>query len=188
MNAKKSPPTQAPDSQVGHLTAAERGATLKHWIRKDRKLRISDFAQAADIHPATLARYFSGQTDIAGLAHEMANKLLIGMGISDSNAWELLDIPEVNQKSFRSFRPPPLGSGPDVYRTVHETLPEALFGETVLPAQTGIELEPENLTTGIQIIELLDGRFHAVQVQAMPQNVKRRLGRLVTAHFGARQA
>lgn len=184
MNAKKAPP----DADARTMTPAERGHTLKRWLKYVAKTRIGDFAQVTNIHPATLARYFSGVKDLATVEQEIAERLLTGMGISDEKAWALLAIPEAHRGSFRSFRPPPLGHGPDVFRTVTEILPDALMGEAVLPANTGVELEPDNLDSGIQIVQLEDGRFHAVTASTVPRIVKRRLGRLVTAHFAARPA
>lgn len=160
----------------------DRGVTFRYLIA-GMAMGVKDFSEATGIPTSTLGRYFNGEQDVADAPAEIANQILRGLGIPDTEVWERLAIPEVRRWVFRSDRTPPVGHGPEVFRTIHETLKQPMFGARVLDAEDGIELEPDNFTSGIQVVQLPDGRLHAVLVGEVPNQVKRRLGRLVSVQI-----
>ena len=75
--------------------------------------------------------------------------------------------------------------GPEIIKTSSATLERPMLGETVLPTQTSIELEPTNMTSGIQVVQLADGRFFAATAEAIKGTEGQRLGRLVAAYYAS---
>lgn len=176
------PAAPKPTDQI--LTPLDRGQALKAWIQR-HDLNITDFAAAAGLSRATLNNYLRGIRDVAAVEQEIADRLLRAMGIADGEAWSLLNIPEENRHTFRSFRPPPLGHG-SVTRTLADIrLEQPLFGSVALPAGTLIRLTKEGPALEHLIVRLHDGRLHAVSdgVQAEGEQ----MGWLVSAHFAMRQ-
>lgn len=162
----------------------DRGVVFRYLI-SELGMGVKDFSEATGIPTSTLGRYFNGTQDVAEAPAEIANALLRGLGLPDTEVWERLAIPEARRWIFRSDRTPPVGHGPEVIRTVHETLKQPMFGARVLDIGDGIELEPENFTSGIQVVQLPDGRLHAILPGEVPSQVKRRLGRLVSVQIAS---
>lgn len=169
------------------LTPQDRGQALQVWMNLQR-IRQKDFLEKADMRRSTFARYISGETDLAAVEQPTADRLLRAMGISDTDAWELLGIPEDRRATFRSFRPYPLGHGTDRQHEriglIMERLTQPLFGSLALPAGVTLFLESGTNNLPHQIYRLADGRLYAVGdggVITTPGAVH--LGGLATADF-----
>lgn len=180
------PPSRKAIAKPSHEieTPFDRGQALKAWIQR-MGLDIQDFAEAANLSRAALNNYLRGIKDVATVEQEIADRLLRAMGISDGEAWSMLNIPAEHRHTFRSFRPPPLGHG-SVTRTLADIrLEEPLFGSVALPAGTLIRVASEGPALEHVIVRLNDGRLYAASngVQAEGQQ----LGYLVSAHFSIQQ-
>lgn len=161
-------------------TPQQRGQTLRAWLEA-QEIGVGDFALNSGIGRATLNRYLNGTKDLATVEQQIADRILRAMGISDGEAWELLNIPEEARYTFRSFRPPPLGHGAVVQALTDVRLEEALFGSVALPAGTIIRISKDGPTLEHVIVRLEDGRLFATNAGA---NVNGEvLGGLASAHF-----
>ncbi|WP_198170795.1 helix-turn-helix domain-containing protein [Deinococcus arboris] len=179
------PTTKRPDPVAPALilTPQDRGQALKAWLKR-KDIPVSDFAAAIGIGRATLNRYIAGTKDLATAEQSIADRLLQAMGISDGEAWTLLSIPEDNRRTFRSFRPPPLGHG-TVTRTLSDIrLEEPLFGSVALPAGTLIRVSHEGPALEHSVVRLPDGRLYAASAGVIAEGEQ--LGYLVSAHFAIR--
>lgn len=165
-------------------TPADRGLTLRIWLeRKD--LPIKDFAEAAGIGRSTLNRYLTGEKDLATVEQEIADRLLRVMGISDGEAWTLLQVPEEHRGTFRSFRPPPLGHGAVLRALADIRLEQPMFGSVALPAGTLIRVAEGGPALEHRVVRLADGRLYSASADVKAQGEP--LGYLVSAHFAIQQ-
>lgn len=159
----KRPKLMVPPSPI--RTAQDRGQALQVWMNVQR-IRQKDFLEKSGIKRSTFARYLSGESDLAAIDQATADRLLRAMGITDTDAWEILGIPEEHRATFRSFRPFPLGHGTDRQgeRTglIMERLTQPLFGSLALPSGVTLYLETGTNNLPHQIYRLADGRLFAV--------------------------
>lgn len=163
-------------------TAVERGQALRNWFDV-HKVSIIAFAQTTGIPRSTLSKYLAGASDIAAMPHEQAEKLIVGMGITDWESWEVLGIPEEHRTSFRTFRPPPLGHGQPLTEAIERQLDQPLVGDVLVPAGAILRIIKEAEMDGIQVVELEDGRLYAVSPVMLGSTTGKHLGRLISIHF-----
>ncbi|MCY1703572.1 helix-turn-helix domain-containing protein [Deinococcus sp. SL84] len=165
--------------------AEHRGHALRYWLHV-QGFSQTQFQQRVGIGRTTLNRYLNGETDLAVIKSETADKLLRVMGIRDTDAWEILGIPSENRSTFRSTRPWPLGHGPSsqvMADTNLITLEHSLFGSLALPAGSQLEVTRGTNTCRHQIYRLENGMLYAVDPNTpVPPNGEH-LGGLLAAHF-----
>lgn len=142
-------------------TALDRGLVFQHIIDA-REIFLEDFAKQSKIALSTLGMYINGELDIANMRQATAERFISSLGMSDTEAWRLFNIPTIKQRSFRTFRPPPMGHGEETRKLVDFTLPVQLQGEWSVPAGEIITIDPTNTMEGILVTELADGRLFAL--------------------------
>ena len=154
-------PTQRP-SKVE--TAADRGQVLQWWLDKNDFFQ-EDFARACKISPATLTLYLSGGLDLANARQTTVEKLLAPTKISDTEAWEMFNIPLSKRTTFRTFREPPLGHGEDVRKLVELRLAGGLAGDITAPAGYSVQYDPAKKSSGIVVTQMADGALYALRAE-----------------------
>lgn len=142
-------------------TAKDRGQALQHFL-DTHDLFLEDFARTSKIAMSTLGMYINGELDIARMRQATAERFIGTLGISDTEAWTFFNIPEAQQKSFRTFRPPPLGHGEDPRKLIEIELTSPLQGEWSVPAGHMVQIDPAKTLQGIVITRLDDGRLFAL--------------------------
>ena len=142
-------------------TAKDRGLVLQH-ILDTREIFLEDFAKQSKIAMSTLGLYINGELDIANMRQATAERFISTLGMSDTEAWKLFNIPPIKQRSFRTFRAPPMGHGEDTRKLIDFALPVQLQGEWSVPAGEIITIDPTNTMDGILVTELADGRLFAL--------------------------
>lgn len=158
--------------------AADRGLKLRFWLHHKR-ITVEDFSAATGLGTSTLNRYFKGEYDLAEIGYEEAYRLIRGIGMSDEDVWELLAIPEGNRHQFHSKRKVG-GTAPGSKRI---KLHAPMYGRRNEEQGAWIRLDPDDLTTGVQVVELTDGQFMSVPVDNVETVSGKRLGRLVGVDF-----
>ena len=160
-------------------TAAERGQAFQHFL-DTHDMFLEDFARKSKIALSTLSMYINGELDIARMRQGTAEKFISQLGISDTEAWKFFNIPALQQRSFRTFRPPPMGHGEDPRKLIEIKLTAPLHGEWTVPAGHIVQIDPANTMSGIVITELEDGRLFALPA-SVAAGRGRVMGRLVSA-------
>lgn len=174
-------------------TPAERGQALRNWLDV-QGISVMAAAEHIGMSRAHLYRYLAGEAvvhgetrpfDLAQLPQEEAERLLTMMGVTDWEAWEILNIPEGNRETFRSFRAPPFGHGRAVQEVVEVQLTEAMVGELPLPRGTTVRIDPARRDDpeALQIVRLEDGRYFSVRPNMVQRAGGTHLGALMSAHF-----
>lgn len=160
-------------------TAQDRGQALQHFL-DSREIFLEDFSKESKIAMSTLGMYLNGELDIARMRQATAERFIGRMGISDTEAWQFFNIPKEQQKSFRTFRPPPMGHGEDPRKLIEITLTQPLHGEWTVPAGHIVQIDPANTMEGIVVTELEDGRLFA-----LPAHLAAGRGRVMGQLVGA---
>lgn len=163
--------------------AVSRGEMAKYLLRQIG-ISVTDFAQVTGIGRSTLQGYLAGRQDIAAMKRANAHAFLTGLGISDSQGWELFAIPEEVRDEWRSNRPPPLGHGTVDTREPDEfvVLDGPLFGEMSLPASVTVFYDPGGQGR-FYLMQLSDGTMFATSRPEAPAGATV-LGAMTTCSFG----
>lgn len=166
-------------------TAKERGQAFQHWLDTNDMFR-EDFARAAQIANNTIGMYISGELDLARMRQATAERFITAMNLTDLEAWDFFKIPESNQQSFRTFRPPPYGHGEDPRRLMDMQLTQPLQGELHVPAGCIVQYDPTKTMDGIVITEMEDGKLMALSAKVAAGH-GRILGQLVSVSVQQRR-
>lgn len=154
---------------------------LRHLLDSHNRTVIS-FSEETGIPRNTLQRWLSGrETDLANASRANAHALLVGLGISDEEAWAQFNIPEELRTEFRSDRA--LSTSLDG-EFLH--LPSPLYGEVNLPAGTTIRYARGG-QGDFQLVRLSDGTYYVVR-STLDLRDAEVLGRLVGVSFGDGQS
>jgi hypothetical protein len=160
-------------------TAKDRGQAFQHFL-DSREIFLEDFAKESKIALSTLGMYITGDLDIARMRQATAERFISALNISDTEAWRFFAIPLAQQRSFRTFRPPPLGHGEDPRKLIEIRLTTPLQGEWSVPAGHLVQIDPTNTLEGIVITELEDGRLFALPAHVAAGR-GRVMGQLISA-------
>lgn len=132
-------------------TPRHRGEAFAAWLYQNH-VSMVDFVQLSGISLSTLSAYAQGHFDIAAMRQETAERFIPALGMTDAQAWAFFNVPDDQKKNFRTFRPPPVGSGiPRVSQSY--MLAKPLLGVVTCPAGHVVEVDPDS-TEGIVLVEL----------------------------------
>lgn len=142
-------------------TAQDRGQAFQHLL-DTREVFLEDFARESKIAMSTLGMYITGELDIARMRQGTAERFISALDISDTEAWKFFAIPTAQQRSFRTFRPPPMGHGEDPRKLLEIKLTDTLHGEWTVPAGHIVQIDPASTMQGTVIAQMDDGKLWAL--------------------------
>lgn len=145
-------------------TAADRGQMLQHWLDSHEVLQHV-FAKRSKIAMSTLTMYLSGVLDIASMRQATAERFLTELKMSDTEAWDWFKIPTEKRRSFRSFRPPPMGHGEEVRKLIDKELKVPLQGRVQAPIGYSVQFNPAITTEGDVVTETPEGELYVLPVE-----------------------
>lgn len=157
--------------------AVRRGELLARLL-EDLKMDRLELARDSGVSPQTIWLYLSGKSDIARANQDTADAILRVLGIPDTHAWVVLDIPQDRRDTFRSFRPAPLGHGDDTRVLLDVILEHPLQGSITLPAGFLVRIDTAEREEGLQLVRLPD-RYVLGPSSVLPAQGER-LGQLVS--------
>ncbi|OOV11795.1 hypothetical protein BXU09_19505 [Deinococcus sp. LM3] len=165
---------------VAKNTAQARGHALSYFLDQN-KIPVAAFAASIQRDRTYVHRIFRGEVDLADLDQTEASLIIQTLGVYDTDARELLGIPESAWSNWRTFRPPPFGEG----QTTRETIPvhlkdHPLKGEASLPAGITLHVLPGDNDRPIQIVLLPDGRYYSTTPSMLEHIAGKHIGGLVS--------
>lgn len=155
-------------------TPEERGQAFRHWL-ETHAYSIDAFTADSGLGRQTIINLLSGKQDIASVRQETAEALLATMNVSDVWAWDFFAIPDENRANFHTFRPRPIGHGPDRRDLKPQYLESGLLGEVTAPGGAVAWYEA-GVHHGL-LLTRAGSRFYALASDAATGEV---LGRLVS--------
>lgn len=148
------------------------------WLIDRHAGGITALHRNSGINRVHLEQLVNGRRDILKMRQESVEKLLTGLNLPDTRAWQLLGIPKEYHGRWRTLRPPPMGHG-DVIRSVTNIhLDEPLAGDVSIPAGYMISVDRNVFDEGV-IVAKLAGRYYATRPDAIPPSAQV-IGRLIS--------
>lgn len=148
------------------------------WLIDTHGGGVTAAARNSGISRVHLEQIISGMKNPLRMQQETIEKLLTVLNLPDTQAWELLGIPQADRKRWRTLRPPPMGHG-DVIRSVTNIeLDQPLAGDISIPAGYMISVDRNVANQGV-IVARLAGRYYATKPDAIPPSAEV-LGRLIS--------
>lgn len=147
--------------------ALRRGELLKAIIEEIGYGTPHEFARDSKIAYSNLWHYMAGQRDVAKMGQSTVELLLGALNVTDTWAWAYFEIPESARKTWRTFRPPPMGHGDENRRLLEITLDMPLQGDLVSPKGNVITVDRDNTVVG-QIVTRLADRYLVTPADLIP--------------------
>lgn len=148
------------------------------WLIEKHGGGVSAFSRVSGVSRVHLEQLLSGKKNLLKMQQETITKLLTGLNLPDTRAWQLLGIPEADQTRWRTLRPPPMGHGDVIRQVTNITLDQPLVGDVSIPAGYMISVDRNAYDEGV-IVAKLSGRYYATQPDAVPPTAEV-LGRLIS--------
>lgn len=175
-------PMPAPEEFASHIPedVRARARALRRWLEKNG-VRPAQLARMSKLSEMSISKYLRGESSILKMTPGSITKLLTGMHVSDSYAWELFDIPASERARWRSLRTDAMGPPGQADGYLTYVLDAPASGEWALPRGTLITVDPSDkeAATGL-LVAVLGGRY-VIGVREMLPEKAEVLGRLTGA-------
>lgn len=166
----------ATEHSVVHTELERREMLL--WLIEEHAGGVTALSRNTGMSRVHIEQLLSGKKNLLRMQQETIEKLLTGLNLPDTRAWELLGIPEADQKRWRTLRPPPMGHGDVIRSVMNVRLDEPLVGDVSVPAGYMISVDRHEMKKGV-IVAKLAGRYYATRPDAIPPTADV-LGRLIS--------
>lgn len=170
--------TRPPSRHHNKVTTDQERREMLLWLIDEHGGGVSALARNTSISRVHIEQILSGQKKLLRMQQETIEKLLTGLNLPDTRAWELLGIPEADRKRWRTLRPPPMGHGDVVRNLTNIRLEQPLVGDVSVPAGYMISVDRNEASEGV-IVAKVGERYYATQMDAIPPRAEV-LGRLVS--------
>ncbi len=144
-------------------------------------MRPAQLARMSTLSEMSISKYLRGESSILRMTPPSITKLLTGMHVSDSYAWELFDIPESERGRWRSLRTDAMGPTDQAAGHLTYVLDAPASGDWSLPQGTLITVDPSDKDSATALLVAVLGGRYLIGVREMLPEKAEVLGRLTGA-------